>query len=229
MATPLEQYNDLCLQALHELQQGLKYTRDKVLSLEWRDAELVAWALRDACIGYAGTVLNGYCSIVIPGFLQSARADCLRNETNKLIDTLQSHWHDSSHAINDDEIAVRVWGVAELSIRNWLATECSELATAAQRHAIVGQLIPGDCGRAEQVESFINAVLAVTGREISGADIYRVAGYKNKTSFQDWKRCDKKTTVAANLAFTRVLGQTPSAFVQELVKKLAGKINTDQK
>ena len=68
------------------------------------------------------------------------------------------------------------------------------------------------CGerRRAAVGAYIAEVLQTTGKRIFFKDIWEKAGYKTRTEFERWKRCDPKhPNQAADKAITRVLREKP--------------------
>jgi hypothetical protein len=64
--------------------------------------------------------------------------------------------------------------------------------------------------RRSAVDAYIQEVLEKTGRKITRADFWRAAGYKTRTEFERWQRCDPKhKNEAADKAFTRILTKKP--------------------
>ncbi len=77
----------------------------------------------------------------------------------------------------------------------------------------------------QRIDSFIAVVFDATGAKIQRADIWKVAGYKDRTEFHRFQRDDPKTTKAARANFDRVLALKPERFV-ELQRKLKPKPTT---
>ena len=74
-----------------------------------------------------------------------------------------------------------------------------------------------NCAGTEQraaVDAFIEEVLQETGKRITRTDIWRAAGYKDRTEFERFQRDDPRTTDSAKAAFYRTLKMKPKAFIE---------------
>ena len=74
--------------------------------------------------------------------------------------------------------------------------------------AAVGQDL-GLSPRRTAVNNYIQEVVKVTGQQISRADLWREAGYKDPTAFERWERNDRRGTAKADRAFKSVLVRKP--------------------
>ena len=72
-------------------------------------------------------------------------------------------------------------------------------------------------GRREKIDRFIAAILA-EGHAISRRDIWRVAGYKNRTEFERYQRDAKPQNVKAVRTFEAILSLSPKDFLLRLEK-----------
>jgi hypothetical protein len=75
--------------------------------------------------------------------------------------------------------------------------------------------IPSSDDRPGQVDAFIAAVLNDTGRKITRRDIWRVAGYEDKTQFSRWQ-ANKRATQKASNVFPRIIKLNPREFLAKL-------------
>jgi hypothetical protein len=71
-----------------------------------------------------------------------------------------------------------------------------------------------------RIDGFIET-LSKTGRKITRKHIWMVAGYKSRTEFERFQRCDPRTTKSAAASFQRVLSMKPEEFIQALDRKTA--------
>lgn len=63
--------------------------------------------------------------------------------------------------------------------------------------------------RRAAVNSYIQEVLAQTGKRITRTDIWKKAGYRSRTEFERWQRGDKRANKAADKNFNRILTDKP--------------------
>jgi hypothetical protein len=75
--------------------------------------------------------------------------------------------------------------------------------------------------RRDLVDKFITRVMDSTGRKIKRTDIWKVAGYTNRTEFERYQRGDTRTTNSAKANFSRILAMEPVSFVEVLDKRQA--------
>jgi hypothetical protein len=74
-----------------------------------------------------------------------------------------------------------------------------------------------DSRRAE-VEAFLAQVWQATGRKAIKKDIWRVAGYKDRTEFERFQKGKHPDNKSATQRFQLILGMTPAKFVERLEK-----------
>jgi len=72
--------------------------------------------------------------------------------------------------------------------------------------------------RRELINNFISEVSVAATRRITRTDIWKVAGYRDATSFERFQRNDRRSKSASE-AFSRVLKMTPEKFIQVLNRK----------
>lgn len=77
----------------------------------------------------------------------------------------------------------------------------------------------------ELINNFITKVETDTGTRPKRKDIWTVAGYADSTEFGRFQRGSSRTTIAAGLAFSRVLKMEPKEFIEQLEKKRKTKVN----
>jgi hypothetical protein len=64
--------------------------------------------------------------------------------------------------------------------------------------------------RRAEVDAYIAEVLRKTGRQITRADIWRMAGYKSRAAFERWERNDvKRPSQRAHRLFNQILTEKP--------------------
>ena len=68
----------------------------------------------------------------------------------------------------------------------------------------------------QRIEGFIDGVRAATGQAINKTDIWRVAGYTDRTEFERFQRDDARTTVRARGRFEEILTLDPHVFIERL-------------
>ena len=84
-------------------------------------------------------------------------------------------------------------------------TKTQKSATAKYAHA----KDPVAAQRRAQTDAYIDEVFRLTGRRISRTDIWKAAGYKSRTDFEQWQRNHPRATKTANERFTRIFKDKP--------------------
>ena len=62
---------------------------------------------------------------------------------------------------------------------------------------------------AQTINAYIAEMFQATGEKLTRADIWRQAGYKTRSEFERWERCDPKTTKTATERFQKILSEKP--------------------
>jgi hypothetical protein len=63
--------------------------------------------------------------------------------------------------------------------------------------------------RRKAVDDYIAEVQAKTGKLITRTDIWKAAGYRNRTQFERWQRNDPRCTAAADRNIRQILQRKP--------------------
>ena len=107
------------------------------------------------------------------------------------------------------------------AIRESLSSEASDSAQKPEppqpADIMDGENRAGTDQRAA-VDAYIEEVFQETGKRITRTDIWRGAGYRDRTEFQRFQRDDPHVTRSARNNFSRILKMDPKTFIEHLAK-----------
>jgi hypothetical protein len=68
---------------------------------------------------------------------------------------------------------------------------------------------PTTSDRRAAVDAYLAEASTRSGKRVTRTDFWKAAGYRSRTEFERWQRCDARTTEAACRAFERILREKP--------------------